>query len=212
MPVESSDDPEAAVAAVCARAPELKANFTTKLEAEWEPQVRYALVSTSAIGTLLLISAPGAGKTYLLNELRKECEGVQIIDASSETLMDVSLESWLNDEVRESVGVLVVDEYHWLDDEPKRELFQWVARRQREQELKIVMIGNRYKAYDGKLVASCTAPDGLKTQLLRCRLSVAKAVTGLTTPPITSHLQGLFLTAFFTGRTSSWPSKRPRAE
>ena len=175
-------------------------SFNSALNATWEGELAKMLQPNSGVNVAVVISSPGAGKTYTVTVMRKKrgAAVVPIIDASSPDLVRVSLKSWLDNHLGDTAEILIVDEYHRLDEYQKASLFDWIHLTLLAQpHLKVVMIGNRHSAYDDRLIEDFSAASKMTTELLWCRLSIAKAVTGIT-PAINSHKQGIFLTIYFT--------------
>jgi hypothetical protein len=103
---------------------------------------------------VLLISPPGAGKTYIMEEdISKKWNGLKgyqylRFDCSADELVLNTLSSLLSRLIDSSnaggerkKSLLVADEYHMLNTEQKRELIDWVT--PRLSWISVVMIGNR---------------------------------------------------------------------
>eukprot|EP00764_Aduncisulcus_paluster_P003396 gnl/Carplike_NY0171/1524_a2070_433.p1 GENE.gnl/Carplike_NY0171/1524_a2070_433~~gnl/Carplike_NY0171/1524_a2070_433.p1 ORF type:complete len:1130 (+),score=217.95 gnl/Carplike_NY0171/1524_a2070_433:222-3392(+) len=103
----------------------------------------------------MIVSSPGAGKTYTMEELVKPIlEKAKIkylrIDGSSDTLVRRSLIDYLNEKIL-STGLplsafsLVIDEYHMMSTPQKVDLFDWLKGR---DNMKVILIANRIDSDD----------------------------------------------------------------
>jgi len=142
---------------------------------------RNVLRSTPTL--VLLVSPPGAGKSYYMNELRaqlarEQAIGIEEFDGSSDILVHHTLAELLNRAVTVRVGMLVVDEYHMLSDEHKEELYAWLQ--DKLSVLRVVLIANRIDSRDRERLRACmhlrheddsTPEDQRTVVLLEARLT-----------------------------------------
>ncbi|CAE7778813.1 PAT23 [Symbiodinium sp. CCMP2456] len=132
---------------------------------------------------VLLVSAPGAGKTHHMATLRGRLEeemqfDIHEFDGSSDILVTTALAEVLqrtmtSQNSMQSQKLLILDEYHMLSDEHKDELFEWV-RSKLGQELRVVLIANRSDSKDRERLQQlqpASASSQVRVALLQTRLS-----------------------------------------
>jgi len=133
---------------------------------------------------VLLVSAPGAGKTHHMGALRGRLEGemqfdIHEFDGSSDILVTTALAEVLQRTIttqssQGSQKLLILDEYHMLSDEHKDELFEWV-RAKLGPTLRVVLIANRIDSKDRQRLEESRplSSDGpsVKVALIQTRLS-----------------------------------------
>lgn len=135
-------------------------NIKPRAHHKWEKKLEENLKEAENCGgcVILLISPPGAGKTWRLEKEieKKQKEGYYCpdkpIDCSNDEFVKRSLYSILNEMFPEQgkKSFVCFDEYHMLSREHKEELLTWVT--SRLNWLQVVLIGNRENAYDQKLL------------------------------------------------------------
>jgi len=121
---------------------------------------------------VMVVSPPGAGKTFAMDELTQrlastERVAVEQFDCSSDVLVTHTITELLDRAVAaqgERV-LLILDEYHMLDEEKKAQLFEWVE--ERAAGLQVVLIANRIDSKDRERVQACT----LGARLIETRLT-----------------------------------------
>jgi len=131
---------------------------------------------------VLLVSAPGAGKTHHMSALRGRLEGemqfdIHEFDGSSDILVTTALSEVLQRTIQaqnsEAQKLLILDEYHMLSDEHKDELFEWV-RTKLGPSLRVVLICNRIDSKDRQRLEQArplaSAPQ-IKVGLIQTRIS-----------------------------------------
>ena len=113
---------------------------------------------------LLIVSPPGAGKTYfvehsLMSDLRKDGLICERFDCSSDILVQKALSQVLLDKIpyENRPTLLVADEYHILSREHKRELFEWCI--PKLSWLRLVLVGNRHNGSSLKYNMQLTLTD-----------------------------------------------------
>lgn len=130
---------------------------------------------------ILLVSAPGAGKTHHMSALRGRLEeemqfDIHEFDGSSDILVTTALaevlQRTMTSQSMQSQKLLILDEYHMLSDEHKDELFEWV-RAKLGSELRVVLIANRSDSKDRERLEQIrpTGASQVKVALLQTRLS-----------------------------------------
>jgi hypothetical protein len=128
-------------------------------ERDWQVKVKQLIANHQKL-FVLVISPPGAGKTYLLNHVIQEQaqNGIEChnLDCSSGILVERTISSLLDELFPEEgkPGFLVADEFHMLNSDHKKELFGWALLRLHY--IKVICVGNR--------------ENGLFLHLSRCRL------------------------------------------
>lgn len=126
--------------------------------ADFREEVRGILIKPDPC-VVLLVSAPGAGKSHFSDEISQELsKELRLrrawVDGSNDELLDTALITILSREIplASSGGrFLIVDEYHMLSEAHKRELFSWLAVNGRR--LHVLLIANRTDATDEKLLS-----------------------------------------------------------
>ncbi|CAK0847884.1 unnamed protein product [Prorocentrum cordatum] len=131
---------------------------------------------------VLLVSAPGAGKTHHMGAIRGRLEGemqfdIHEFDGSSDILVTTALAEVLQRTVaaqgRRGQRLLILDEYHMLSDDHKDELFEWV-RAKLGPTLRVVLIGNRIDSKDRERLEQSRPTPGappVQVALIQTRLS-----------------------------------------
>lgn len=131
---------------------------------------------------VLLVSAPGAGKTHHMGALRGRLEGemnfdIHEFDGSSDILVTTALAEVLQRTIQtqssDAQKLLILDEYHMLSDEHKDELFEWV-RSKLGPSLRVVLIGNRIDSKDRQRLEQSRPLAGgppLQVGLIQTRIS-----------------------------------------
>ena len=122
---------------------------------------------------LHLVSAPGAGKSFLMSELQSmnkhdasgdkfnfvffDCSDDRLVMDALVSLLDASV-AGVEDHHR---TVLVADEFHMLDERKKNDFLEWVSTRL--DRIKVVMIANRADYTDDNVLAAMHAkcPDAV---------------------------------------------------
>ena len=121
--------------------------------AEWRATIDTRLLAQQFV---FLVGAPGIGKTHYVNAKKEEWarrgEICKEHDGSSDeffkqALADI-LDEHLNELVDANVWYLVMDEFHMMPVDLKRQLLQWVRS---HPSVKLLMIGNRYDSVDMQL-------------------------------------------------------------
>jgi len=123
---------------------------------------------------VLVVSPPGAGKTFFMEDLRAKLERGQNatiahFDGSSDVLVTHTIVELLDSAVGghgERV-LLILDEYHMLAEAQKAQLFEWIE--EKAAALQVVLIANRIDSKDRERVKNCA----LKVRLIETRLSRA---------------------------------------
>ncbi|CAJ1390507.1 unnamed protein product [Effrenium voratum] len=134
---------------------------------------------------VLLVSAPGAGKSHHMSALRGRLQeemqfDIHEFDGSSDILVTTALaevlqRTMISQSTMHSQKLLILDEYHMLSDEHKDELFEWV-RAKLGPELRVVLIANRSDSKDRERLeqlrpaASQVRVAHLQTRLSRKRI------------------------------------------
>ncbi|CAD7925071.1 unnamed protein product [Amoebophrya sp. A120] len=139
--------------------------------------------NASSVSLTLLVSPPGAGKTYHTKEMCPKLEAagdsVYDFDGSSDILVKETLSEQLDKTMRGETNlrtrqkkvaegepeqssalqqqggrrILILDEYHFLSEEQKTELFDWL--RDKSSQVTVVLIANRIDARDRKKLTQC---------------------------------------------------------
>lgn len=155
---------------------------TSSYSADFRSDLEDLLFSPSPC-LVLLVSAPGAGKTHHMATLRGRLEeemqfDIHEFDGSSDILVTTALAEVLqrtmtSQNSMQSQKLLILDEYHMLSDEHKDELFEWV-RSKLGQELRVVLIANRSDSKDRERLQQlqpASASTQVRVALLQTRLS-----------------------------------------
>eukprot|EP01129_Flabellula_baltica_P005164 TRINITY_DN1846_c0_g2_i1.p1 TRINITY_DN1846_c0_g2~~TRINITY_DN1846_c0_g2_i1.p1 ORF type:complete len:3716 (+),score=608.79 TRINITY_DN1846_c0_g2_i1:330-11150(+) len=121
---------------------------------------------------MLLVGPPGIGKTYFLDETRKEISAkdnhaVVMFDGSSDILIQISILDFLRNKLGNlspSCEVLLIaDEFHLMTPEQKRQLLQFAFNS--PFNIILVMISNRYDMKDLELFRKYNLEDNI----VKCR-------------------------------------------
>lgn len=147
--------------------------------AQWTEQMD-ARLKTGAV-LIYLVSAPGAGKTYYLENIVRtrmlhQHKHYKRVDCSSDELLERSLTHLLEESFPHSEpGLLVADEFHMLSLSMKQELMDWVAAR--HSFLSVVLVANRTVDDDHHLLEqfrTSSVKSGAQVFQVHARLTVAK--------------------------------------
>ena len=158
-------------------------NLPDKCSAAKSTEIRDFEAQFDRLGTetcvIMLESPPGAGKTYsvekhlekLRNTRQMRCERM---DGSDDQLVTKALQRILSDKVpAHGEAVLVVDEYHMLNNNHRDELIEWLV--PRLNRLSVVFIANRLDQSDEERVGKCTEAIGEeRVHTIHARLTLKK--------------------------------------
>jgi hypothetical protein len=133
--------------------PEKVSHSSSVWLAEWKAEVDKRLLRQQFV---FLVGAPGIGKTHYIalkkedwlkrGEICKEHDGSSD-EFFKQALADV-LDEHLDELVEAKVWYLIMDEFHMMPVDLKRQLLQWVRS---HPSVKLLMIGNRYDSVDIQL-------------------------------------------------------------
>jgi hypothetical protein len=129
---------------------------------------------------VLLVSPPGAGKSHFSKDLAAILANSDppltraFIDGSDDELVDTALSALLDREVPPGSTqnrYLIVDEFHMLSAQHKRDLFAWLAAGHARR-LSVLMIANRIDSSDQKLLDSLRdGTAGIASGNVRCTVT-----------------------------------------
>ena len=126
----------------------------TSYEEQWEGSLAKALEDPTK-SRVLVVGSPGIGKTYHLDEMRrKNKRGMKPLrlDGSDDRFTRTALVDVLDQEVDpKGLTLLIMDEFHMLHIELKRQLLEWHATR---MNVRLVMLANRFSDEDKSLFES----------------------------------------------------------
>jgi hypothetical protein len=151
------------------------------IDKSWELSIRTRILQGGQLATLL-ISPPGAGKTYFMKTgvtaAAEEMElNVSRIDCSNDELVERALISVLEEHfptgsIQE--GILIADEFHMMTDDQKEELISWVI--PRLNWMKVFFVGNRSTEVDHLLMKRIREYTGDSSCTVEGRLTVEKVL------------------------------------
>eukprot|EP00656_Telonema_subtile_P055937 TRINITY_DN8825_c0_g1_i1.p1 TRINITY_DN8825_c0_g1~~TRINITY_DN8825_c0_g1_i1.p1 ORF type:complete len:1950 (-),score=403.34 TRINITY_DN8825_c0_g1_i1:127-5976(-) len=151
------------------------------IDKSWEIGIRQKIIQGGQMATLL-ISPPGAGKTYFMKTgvtaAAEELElNVSRIDCSNDELVERALISVLEEHfptgsIQE--GILIADEFHMMTDDQKEELISWVI--PRLNWMKVFFVGNRSTEVDHLLMKRIREYTGDSSCTVEGRLTVEKVL------------------------------------
>lgn len=120
----------------------------------------------------MIVSPPGAGKTFFMDSFRSRLESsghihVVQFDGSSDVLVRHTITELLDKAVPANgrQALLILDEYHMLVETQKSHLFNWI--KSKASSIQVVLIANRIDAKDRERMNSC----GSNACLIEARLS-----------------------------------------
>ncbi len=152
------------------------ARLSTALVGEWEDWLEKAVKEG---GLTLIVSPPGAGKSYLMDSMRetyKDSRIIFLLDCSNDRLIFESMRSLLDRNCPTEEGLeimLIADEYHFLTAKKKKELMDWLCAK--AGKLNVVLVANRSEKLDDELIESCKKRFPKNTvHHIRARLSAKK--------------------------------------
>jgi len=151
------------------------------IDKDWEVGIRDRIVCGGQM-VVLLISPPGAGKTYFMKTgVRAAAEELELkvsrIDCSNDELVERALVSVLEEQfptgsIQE--GILIADEFHMMSDDQKEELIAWII--PRLNWMKVFLVGNRSTEMDHLLMNRVREYAGEAVAVVEGRLTVEKVL------------------------------------